>query len=249
MTHHGQPIPRPNCPAASDQSRARPLRGRAVVSANLSRSTRSRLAEPSGAQSGSTLYVEGRVAWSSATARWPELCDSATRPSTPRPFLTRAPRNASVWKIATAGAATVFKSLIHGAHISFATNAGSAGTATTANHASHADNATNATNVDTATTAARAIASVSHTVDTSAGAVTVPACSGTQSTPDHVGATYAIATCPRGTMAIGGGGTADPGVELSGSFPTSEFGSCTPNAWEVDVDNHPSNHITRRRNA
>ena len=32
--------------------------------------------------------------------------------------------------------------------------------------------------------------------------------------------------------------THDAGVELAGSFPTTEFGSAVPNAWEVDVDNY-----------
>lgn len=70
----------------------------------------------------------------------------------------------------------------------------------------------------------------------SAGPVTVPACSSNPCTPDHVGSAFAIATCPPGTVAIGGGGvTADPGVELAGSFPTT-YGSFS--AWEVDVDNY-----------
>jgi hypothetical protein len=76
--------------------------------------------------------------------------------------------------------------------------------------------------------------------DTSAGAVDVPACADNPCTPDKVGTTFAIATCPQGTVAIGGGGeTYDAGVEVSGSLPrTFAFaGQTEPNAWQVDVDN------------
>src|SRR5690242_20525398 len=73
-----------------------------------------------------------------------------------------------------------------------------------------------------------------------AGPIDVPACSDNPCTADKVGTTSAIATCPQGTIAIGGGGeTFDAGVELSGSFPeTFAFaGQTQPNAWQVDVDN------------
>jgi hypothetical protein len=97
--------------------------------------------------------------------------------------------------------------------------------ATAATHASTADSATTAA-------AATALASVAYRVDTSAGAITVPPCAANPCTPDQVGTTFATATCPAGTVAIGGGGvTADAGVELSGSFPSG------PSTWEVDVDN------------
>ncbi len=85
-----------------------------------------------------------------------------------------------------------------------------------------------------------ALGSVSYRFDTSTGAVDVPACADNPCTGDKVGTTSAIATCPAGTVAIGGGGeTFDAGVELSGSFPlTFSFaGQTEPNAWQVDVDN------------
>jgi hypothetical protein len=150
----------------------------------------------------------------------------------------------------------VAKNSITGANINLgtlgnvpsATNAGhasTAGSATSASHAINADSATNAshaTNADNATTAASAaeLGSVAYRFDTSAGAVDVPACADNPCTPDKVGTSFAIATCPQGTVAIGGGGeTFDPGVELSGSFPlTFAFaGQTQPNAWQVDVDN------------
>lgn len=127
-----------------------------------------------------------------------------------------------------------------------ATNAGhasNAGSATNASHATNADSSTNAshaTTADSATTAATASAlgSVAYRFDTSAGPVTVPACADNPCTPDQVGTTYAIATCPQGTVAVGGGGeTYDAGVELSGSFPRTFFGHTQPDAWQVDVDN------------
>jgi hypothetical protein len=129
-----------------------------------------------------------------------------------------------------------------------ASNAGHASRADSATNASHAivaDNATNAshaTNADNAATAASAAAlgSVAYRFDTSAGAVDVPACKDNPCTPDQVGTSFAIATCPQGTVAIGGGGeTFNAGVELSGSFPlTFAFaGQTQPNAWQVDVDN------------
>ena len=123
-----------------------------------------------------------------------------------------------------------------------ATNAGHAATADSATNASHATNATHATSADSATTAsaAAALGSVAYRFDTSAGAVDVPACADNPCTADKVGTTFAIATCPQGTVAIGGGGeTFDAGVELSGSFPlTFSFaGQTQPNAWQVDVDN------------
>jgi hypothetical protein len=108
-----------------------------------------------------------------------------------------------------------------------------------ATSATSATNATHASNADSATTAATAtaLASVAYRVNTSAGAITVPGCTGTCG-PSEVGTTFAIATCPAGTVAIGGGGvTADAGVELSGSFPTTVGAASAPNAWEVDVDN------------
>lgn len=114
-------------------------------------------------------------------------------------------------------------------------SATTAGNATNATNASHAANADHATAADTA----KALALVAYRANTSAGAVTVPACSTNPCTPDNVGTTFAIATCPAGTVPIGGGGvTADPGVELAGSFPTVVGGGSTPNAWEVDVDNY-----------
>jgi hypothetical protein len=115
-----------------------------------------------------------------------------------------------------------------------------ASNATRAMFADNANNAIHASSADSATTAATAsaLASVAYRADTSAGAVTVPACAVNPCTPDQVGTTFAIARCPAGTVAIGGGGlTADAGVELSGSFPTTAGGSSSPNAWEVDVDN------------
>jgi hypothetical protein len=124
--------------------------------------------------------------------------------------------------------------------------AGTADNATTAGHAANADNAANATNATTAANAtnattaaaANALASVNYAVDTSAGAITVPACRADPCTAADVGSTPAIALCPNGTVAISGGGAGeDPGVELTGSFPTFMFGSGVPNAWEVDVDN------------
>jgi hypothetical protein len=123
-----------------------------------------------------------------------------------------------------------------------ATNASHASSADSATNATHAVNADNATNADSATTAASAAAlgSVAYRVDTSAGAIDVPACADNPCTPDEAGTTTAIATCPLGTVAIGGGGeTYDTGVELSGSFPlTFAFaGQTEPNAWQVDVDN------------
>lgn len=131
-----------------------------------------------------------------------------------------------------------------GANINVGT-LGSVPSASNANHAVSADSATNAshaTNADSATTAAAATAlgSVSYRFDTSAGPVDVPACRDNPCTADQVGTTSAIATCPQGTVAIGGGGeTFDAGVELSGSFPeTFAFaGQTQPNAWQVDVDN------------
>jgi hypothetical protein len=131
-----------------------------------------------------------------------------------------------------------------------ASHASSANSATNASHAINADNATNAshaTNADSASTAATAtiagsaaaLGSVAYRFDTSAGAVDVPACADNPCTPDKVGTSFAIAACPQGTVAIGGGGeTLDPGVELSGSFPrTFAFARPDPNAWQVDVDN------------
>jgi hypothetical protein len=131
-----------------------------------------------------------------------------------------------------------------GANINVGT-LGNVPSASNAGHASSADSATNAShaiNADSATTAtsAAALGSVAYRVDTSAGAVDVPACADNPCTPDKVGTTFAIATCPQGTVAIGGGGeTYDAGVELSGSFPrTFAFaGQTQPNAWQVDVDN------------
>lgn len=126
------------------------------------------------------------------------------------------------------------------ANANHATGADIAASATKATTATSADNATTATSADSATTAAtaNALESVAYRVDTSAGPITVPACSANPCTPDKVGTSFAIATCPPGTVAIGGGGvTHDAGVELSGSFPTTAFGSSVPNAWEVDVDN------------
>jgi hypothetical protein len=125
-----------------------------------------------------------------------------------------------------------------------AAHATSADSATNASHATSADNATNATNAANATTAATASAlgSVAYRVDTSAGAVDIPACSDNPCTPNDVGTASITATCPQGMVAIGGGGeTYDAGVELSGSFPkTFAFGGVTPpgpNAWQVDADN------------
>lgn len=122
---------------------------------------------------------------------------------------------------------------------------GNVPSATNASHAVSADSATNAshaTNADSATTAtvASELGSVSYRFDTSAGPIDVPACGDNPCTADKVGTTSAIATCPQGTVAIGGGGeTFDAGVELSGSFPrTFAFaGQTEPNAWQVDVDN------------
>jgi hypothetical protein len=73
-----------------------------------------------------------------------------------------------------------------------------------------------------------------------AGAIDVPACPDNPCTPDKVGTSSAIATCPLGMVAIGGGGeTSSSGVELRGSLPlTFSFaGQTEPNAWQVDVDN------------
>jgi hypothetical protein len=138
----------------------------------------------------------------------------------------------------------IARNSITGANINFGT-LGNVPSATSAGHATSADSATNAshaTNADSATTAgtATALGSVAYRFDTSAGAVDVPACADNPCTPDKVGTTSAIATCPQGTVAIGGGGeTYDAGVELSGSFPrTFAFaGQTQPNAWQVDVDN------------
>jgi hypothetical protein len=134
-------------------------------------------------------------------------------------------------KVPTAGAADLAARAMTATHADSATNAAHADSATNATHASSADSAT------TAATAA-ALASVAYRVDTSAGPVTVPACGNNPCTPDQVGTSFAIARCPAGTVAIGGGGvTADAGVELSGSFPVTVAGASAPNAWEVDVDN------------
>jgi hypothetical protein len=108
-----------------------------------------------------------------------------------------------------------------------------------ANSTVNAELANHALRADSAATAgtATALASVAYRADTSAGAVTVPACTGACG-PNEVGTAFAIATCPAGTVAIGGGGvTGDPGVELSGSFPTTVGSGPGPDAWEVDVDN------------
>jgi hypothetical protein len=169
---------------------------------------------------------------------------------TPTAMAAKAPADTtSDKKIAKQQATGVFKSSIGSAHVGFATTAGSASTATSSNHATNADNAARATNADnaahatnadnaTAAASANALGSVAYRFNTSAGAVTVPACSTNPCTPATVGTSYAIATCPQGTVAIGGGGeTHDAGVELSGSFPTRQFGSSVPNAWQVDVDN------------
>ena len=127
-----------------------------------------------------------------------------------------------------------------------ATNAAHALVADTASNASHAinaDNATNAshaTNADNATSSAStaALGSVAYRFDTSAGPIDVPACSDNPCTPDKVGTASIFATCPQGTVAIGGGGeTFDSGVELSGSFPTTVGGGTQPNTWQVDVVN------------
>jgi hypothetical protein len=110
--------------------------------------------------------------------------------------------------------------------------AGAADTATNAGHATSADSAASAAT-------AAALSSVTYAFNTSAGPVDVPPCGNSPCSPDQVGTSFAIAKCPDGTMAIGGGGvTADPGVELAGSFPTFLLGSPVPNAWEVDVDNY-----------
>jgi hypothetical protein len=121
-----------------------------------------------------------------------------------------------------------------GTNINLAT-LGKVPTAAAADNAANAANAAHASAADTATTAG-GLASIVYAVNTSAGPVTVPACGSNPCTPDHVGSTFAIASCPIGMTAIGGGGvTADPGVELAGSFPTTngQF-----SAWEVDVDNY-----------
>ncbi len=138
----------------------------------------------------------------------------------------------------------VARNSLTGANIDLGT-LGTVPVAVNANHATIADTATNAshaTSADSATTAASAAAlgSVAYRFDTSAGPIDVPACADNPCTPDQVGTTSAIATCPLGTVAIGGGGeTLDAGVELSGSFPlTYPFaGQTEPNAWQVDVDN------------
>ena len=147
----------------------------------------------------------------------------------------------------------VAKATLAGTNIKLST-LGTVPSATNANHASAADSATNATNstnaanathavkADTAMNAdtATALGSIAYRFDTSAGAVDVPPCADNPCTPDKVGTTFAIASCPQGMVAVGGGGeTADPGVELSGSFPlTFSFaGQTTPNAWQVDADN------------
>jgi hypothetical protein len=171
---------------------------------------------------------------------------------------TQAPLTAArVRAIAKAEATLVFNNLAKHAHVASATTAITAGTAMTATHALTADSATTATTATTATNATHAtnadnaslaavsssIASVAYQVDPSAGPETVPACAANPCTPEDVVSTPAIAVCPAGTVAIGGGGfSPDDGVELSGSFPTSyppvgPFAS-TPNAWEVYVDNY-----------
>jgi hypothetical protein len=117
-----------------------------------------------------------------------------------------------------------------------ATNAGHAASANSATNATNATNATHASNADSATTAATATAlgSVAYGFNTD----TVSACSASPCTPEQVGTGFAIATCPQGMVAIGGGGTTgNAGVELSGSFPFSEPGSSVPNAWEADANN------------
>jgi hypothetical protein len=122
----------------------------------------------------------------------------------------------------------------HASSADRATNATAAATATNAANATHASNADSATNAD----AAKALGSVAYGFDTSAGAIDVPPCGDNPCTPDQVGSTFAIATCPQGLVAIGGGGeTAHSGVELSGSFPLTGSDSTVPNAWQVDVDN------------
>lgn len=149
-------------------------------------------------------------------------------------------------RIAKLEATKVFKSLIAGAHVAFATGATNATVATSSTHASTADSATNATTATHATTAdnatlaatATALGSVAYRYDTSAGPVNVPACSSDPCTAEQVGSSWSIATCPSGMAAVGGGGlTDDLGVEISGSFPISWAGSAVPNAWEVTVDN------------
>jgi hypothetical protein len=136
-------------------------------------------------------------------------------------------------------------SATNASHAATAGSSTAAANATNASHATTADNATNAshaTTADNATTAAAASAlgSVAYRFDTSAGAVDVPACADNPCTADKVGTSSAIASCPLGMVAIGGGGESfDAGVELSGSFPlTFAFaGQTEPNAWQVDVDN------------
>lgn len=110
--------------------------------------------------------------------------------------------------------------------------------AAAADLAANATSASHAATADSATTAgtAMALGSVTYAFDTSAGYVTVAPCGSSPCEPDKVGTTFAIATCPTGMVAIGGGGvTGDPGVELAGSFPTVNAGR---SAWEVDVDNY-----------
>jgi hypothetical protein len=172
-----------------------------------------------------------------------------------RAFTARTPSVTPIGArtISKTEATHVFDSLIKHARVAYATTSGTATSAATATHATTADsataaatatnavNATHATSADTATLAAASssIASVTYEVNPSAGPETVPACDANPCTAEDVESTPAIAVCPAGMVAIGGGGASpDSGVELSGSFPVS-FGpsSTTPNAWEVYVDN------------
>ena len=122
-----------------------------------------------------------------------------------------------------------------------AINATSATNAVNVTHAGSADTSTHAGSADTATLAAAstAIASVTYEIDPSAGAETVQPCLANPCTAQDVESTPAIAVCPAGTVAIGGGGgSPDSGVELSGSYPI-RFGPTAgpPNAWKIYVDN------------
>jgi hypothetical protein len=139
----------------------------------------------------------------------------------------------------------IAKNTITGANINLsalgtvptATNAGHASSADTATNAANATNANHASNADNAASAA-ALGSVTYMFDPSAGPIDVPACSDNPCTPGDQGTTGAVALCPAGLVAIGGGGeTADVGVELAGSFPVEYGGATEPNGWEVDADN------------
>lgn len=125
-------------------------------------------------------------------------------------------------------AAKVKKGTLTGTQI----NASTLGTVPSANQARAADAANHAAVADTAS----ALGKVVFAENTSAGPVDIPACSSNPCTADKVGTGGVIAVCPPGTVAIsGGGGGVDPGVELSGSFPTELNGF---SGWEIVFDNY-----------